>query len=77
MGLTVILQATGEQIGTVVDVYRAGNDLLEVALASDQSDKVSQAQSKTVLIPFVEAIVPVVDLRQQRIEITPPKGLID
>jgi 16S rRNA processing protein RimM len=31
----------------------------------------------TVLIPFVEAIVPVVDLEQRRIEITPPEGLIE
>jgi 16S rRNA processing protein RimM len=29
-----------------------------------------------VLIPFVDAIVPVVDLPNRRIEITPPPGLI-
>ena len=77
MGLTVILQATGEQIGTVVDVYRAGSDLLEVALATDQADKPLQAQPRTILIPFVEPIVPVVDIAQGRVEITPPDGLID
>ena len=32
---------------------------------------------KTLLIPFVEEIVPVVDLNEQRIEITPPPGLLD
>ena len=32
---------------------------------------------KTVLIPFVKAIVPVVDLRAKRIEITPPDGLLE
>jgi 16S rRNA processing protein RimM len=31
----------------------------------------------TVLIPFVKEIVPVVDLEQKRIEITPPPGLIE
>ncbi len=31
----------------------------------------------TVLIPFVKAIAPVVDLQQGRIEITPPAGLLD
>ncbi|MGD1865455.1 MAG: ribosome maturation factor RimM [Phormidesmis sp.] len=32
---------------------------------------------KTLLIPFVEDIVPVVDISSGRIEITPPIGLID
>ncbi|MFH7030213.1 MAG: ribosome maturation factor RimM [Heteroscytonema crispum UTEX LB 1556] len=32
--------------------------------------------SKTVLIPFVKAIAPVVDLESRRIEITPPAGLL-
>lgn len=77
LGVRVILQATGEQIGTVTDVYRAGNDLLEVALANVNPDNVDKNQARTVLIPFVEAIVPVVDLTQGRIEITPPDGLID
>ena len=77
LGLAVILQATGKQIGTVVDVYRAGNDLLEVALASDYLETAGNDQSRTVLIPFVEAIVPVVDLTQGQVEITPPRGLID
>lgn len=33
--------------------------------------------AKTLLIPFVEEIVPVVDLSAKRIELTPPPGLID
>ncbi len=32
---------------------------------------------KTLLIPFVEDIVPVVDIAAGRVEITPPEGLID
>jgi 16S rRNA processing protein RimM len=68
IGCAVFLQATRELIGTVQSMFVAGNDLLEVkAIASD----------KTVLIPFVEAIVPVVDPIAKRIEITPPLGLID
>jgi len=31
----------------------------------------------TILIPFVKAIAPVVDLQQRRIEITPPAGLLE
>ena len=34
-------------------------------------------QPKTILIPFVKEIVPMVDLEQKRLEITPPKGLIE
>ena len=60
-------QATQQSIGTVTEIFAAGNDLLEVKLHN---------ASTPVLIPFVEAIVPVVDLAQRRIEITPPPGLI-
>lgn len=34
-------------------------------------------QPKTLLIPFVKEIVPVVDLQNRRLEITPPQGLIE
>lgn len=34
-------------------------------------------QAKTILIPFVKEIVPMVDLQQKRLEITPPKGLLE
>lgn len=68
IGCEVFLQATGALIGKVQSLFVAGNDLLEVkAIAS----------SKTVLVPLVEAIVPVVDTKAKRIEITPPDGLID
>ncbi|MBL1179433.1 ribosome maturation factor RimM [Pantanalinema sp. GBBB05] len=67
IGLEVIDQATQTVVGQVVQLISAGNDLLEVE-RSDQT---------RVLIPFVKAIVPIVDLEQGRIEITPPAGLID
>ncbi|NJN86789.1 MAG: ribosome maturation factor RimM [Leptolyngbyaceae cyanobacterium SL_7_1] len=69
LGLEVFDQATQTLVGTVTNVVPAGNDLLEVTLAGEPA--------KTVLIPFVMAIVPVVDLAQRRIEITPPVGLIE
>lgn len=68
VGLAVFDQASQQQIGTVTDILPAGNDLLEVELSG---------KAQKVLIPFVMAIVPVVDLAQQRIEIAPPPGLID
>ncbi|HEY9699283.1 MAG TPA: ribosome maturation factor RimM [Trichocoleus sp.] len=72
LDLIVVDQASQETIGVVVDVLSAGNDLLQVKLQAADPD-----QPETVLIPFVEAIVPVVDLQQRRIEITPPPGLLD
>ena len=39
--------------------------------------KAKKKAPKTLLIPFVEEIVPVVDIAAGRIEITPPPGLID
>ncbi|MBE9076570.1 ribosome maturation factor RimM [Romeria aff. gracilis LEGE 07310] len=96
VGLSVILRESQTQIGQVVDILSAGQDLLEVALDADalntqnldtqnrQTDlspqkggsKARSRRSK-ILIPFVEQIVPVVDLANQRIEIDPPSGLIE
>ena len=68
IGLTAIDQASGDTIGIVRDVVSAGNDLLVVELQTD---------GREVYIPFVDEIVPVVDLEQQRVEVTPPAGLLD
>jgi 16S rRNA processing protein RimM len=64
VGLEVRLE--GVAIGTVSNLIHAGNDLLEIDLDGRQ-----------VLIPFVEAIVPVVEMEQGWIGITPPPGLLD
>lgn len=86
VGLPVFMQDDGKFIGTVVDLINAGNDLLEVRLEEGE-DKETRGQGdkensktqnpKNVLIPFVKAIVPVVDLEAGRIEITPPDGLLN
>ncbi len=67
VGLAVFDQASQQQIGHVTDILSAGNDLLEVELLN----------GKKALIPFVEPIVPIVDLANRRLEITPPAGLIE
>ncbi len=72
IGLEVFDQATQVVVGTVVSIVQAGNDLLEV-----QRGQTGAKKAQTLLIPFVDAIVPVVDLQQRRIEITPPSGLIE
>ncbi|MBE9035276.1 ribosome maturation factor RimM [aff. Roholtiella sp. LEGE 12411] len=81
MGLEVFMQTSGELVGKVVDIIAAGNDLLEVELhpsfAHDKGQMTNDQKQKTVLIPFVKAIAPVVDLPAGRIEITPPPGLLE
>lgn len=87
IGLEVFNQLTQELLGTVVDVLSAGNDLLEVQLAPTNDGIIQvkkpgkkskqSAKPKTVLIPFVKAIAPVVDLENKRVEITPPPGLLE
>ncbi|MEH2045705.1 ribosome maturation factor RimM [Nostoc sp.] len=81
IGLEVFMQVSGELVGTVVDIIPAGNDLLEVKLhpsfTTDKGQITNDKKQKTVLIPFVEAIAPVVDLPSGRIEITPPPGLLE
>jgi 16S rRNA processing protein RimM len=68
IGLEVRLQASGERIGRVCDLLHAGNDLLDVELS---------AGGQRLLIPFVEAIVPRVELAEGWIGVTPPPGLLE
>lgn len=67
IGLTIIDHLTRTPIGKVIKIANAGNDLLEIQLL-ENSDQ-------TVLMPFVKALVPVVDINNQIIEVSPPKGL--
>ncbi|MGB3203938.1 MAG: ribosome maturation factor RimM [Crinalium sp.] len=77
VGAEVFNQLTGENLGVVISVISAGNDLLEVKphpISSPHQGK--QKPAKNILIPFVKEIVPVVDIVQKRIEINPPPGLL-
>lgn len=74
-------------MGTVINVFNSGaNDLLQVLLDSsfDILDKNGKprsagidASSQLVWVPFVEAIVPDVDMKRREMHITPPKGLLE
>ena len=68
MGLEVRLLPDASPIGHVRDLIHAGNDLLEVELT---------ASGRSLLIPFVQAIVPQVELGEGWIGITPPPGLLE
>ncbi|MBC8121420.1 MAG: ribosome maturation factor RimM [Gemmatimonadaceae bacterium] len=64
----VFRQDTGEQVGVVKDVIRAGNDLLVVGLSGS---------GKEVLVPFVPELVPEVDVSQGRVVVNPIPGLLN
>ena len=55
-------------IGKVIDLENEKNNLLVIELIKNQ---------KKVLIPFVEEIVPIVDIKNNFITINPPKGLLE
>ena len=69
IGLTVVTVA-GEQVGAVADVLHHGQDLLVIDGAGPRS-------GAQILIPFVAALVPQVDVAGGRLVIDPPPGLID
>jgi 16S rRNA processing protein RimM len=60
----------GAHVGTVCSVMSGANELLEIRL-------VDSAEGKTALVPFAQALVPVVDLKNRRIEIANLPGLIE
>ena len=69
IGLTVVDPA-GELVGEVAHVLHYGQDLLVIDGAGDRA-------GREILIPFVSAIVPEVDLEARRLRIEPPPGLLD
>ena len=67
VGLEARLAADGPALGTVTDLISGGNDLLEITTTDDRK----------LLIPFVEAIVPEVQLDGGWLLLTPPPGLLE
>ena len=61
------LEPQGAAIGRVTDLISGGNDLLEI----------TTADSRKLLIPFVKAIVPEVQLEKGWLLLTPPPGLLE
>ena len=59
----------GEAVGVVTDVRHHGQDLLVIDAGPDGRD--------SLLVPFVAAIVPEVDVPAGRLVIDPPPGLLD
>ena len=55
-------------IGKVIDLENEKNNLLVIELFKNQ---------KKVLIPFVDKVVPIIDIKNNFLIITPPKGLLE
>jgi 16S rRNA processing protein RimM len=60
------LAGNAESIGTVNNLIRRGDDLLDIQRVS----------GKTVLVTFMEAIVPDVQLEKGWLLLTPPPGVL-
>jgi 16S rRNA processing protein RimM len=69
IGLAVLTQ-DGQHVGDVTDVLHHGQDVLVVTGSGDRA-------GAEILIPFVMAIVPEVDLAAGRLRVDPPPGLLD
>lgn len=68
IGLAAVL-VSGEKLGSVRAVLNFGaGDLLEIA--PDET-------GETLVVPFSDAVVPVVDVKAGRVVIDPPDGLLD
>ena len=67
IGLEARLSADGEAIGTVSDLISGGNELLEL----------KTPDGRTLMVPFVQAIVPKVYINEGWLLLTPPPGLIE
>ena len=71
----------GQVVGKVVDVVDSpAQSLLKIRLTepvvTGQNSKGEDVVEKTALVPFVEALVPDIDLEEQYLTLDPPGGLI-
>jgi 16S rRNA processing protein RimM len=60
----------GAEVGTVSDIIGSNSELLEIK-------KKGEADKEPILVPFVEALVPVVDIEGRRVEVVALPGLLD
>jgi ribosomal 30S subunit maturation factor RimM len=57
-------------VGTISDVVGANAELLEIT-------KIDSTGEEPVLVPFVQSLVPTVDLKAGRVEVVDLPGLLD
>ncbi|MBW3079263.1 ribosome maturation factor RimM [Bifidobacterium simiiventris] len=67
----------GQVVGKVVDVLDGFQSLLKVRLANPVRDpETGEVTENSALVPFVDELVPDIDLNEQYLTIDPPGGLI-
>lgn len=66
----IAVTVDGAKIGTVIEVRHLGQDLLVIERAA------ADGTEAEVLVPFVSALVPDVDVTAGRVVIDPPPGLL-
>jgi len=70
-----VLTVTGEPVGVVADVLHQGQDMLVIRPPGRSAG--AGPEREQILVPFVAAIVPEVDVKAGRLVIDPPPGLLD
>jgi 16S rRNA processing protein RimM len=75
VGLEVVT-AAGEPVGAVTEVLHQGQDLLVIQPPAGPGAP-GRPSGNPILVPFVAAIVPEVDVAAGRLVIDPPPGLLD
>jgi 16S rRNA processing protein RimM len=65
-----VLTVAGQPVGVVTDVLHQGQDMLVIQPPAGP-------ERDPILVPFVAAIVPEVDVKAGRLVIDPPEGLLD
>ncbi|MDB5099301.1 MAG: rRNA processing protein RimM [Cyanobacteria bacterium RYN_339] len=67
LGLKAVHDEDGRELGTITEVLRAGQDLLEIRTPDGQE----------VLVPWVDAFVKKIDLKAGEVRLTPVEGLFE
>lgn len=76
VGLTVLTPG-GERVGEVSDVLHHGQDLLVVRRQASGAEGGGGGGGGEVYVPFVKALVPVIDLEAGTLVVDAPPGLLD
>jgi 16S rRNA processing protein RimM len=75
IGLKVEMLDSGDEIGTVIDVLDGTGTYDVLRIEHFETDVEGNARKS--LLPFAKELVPVVDLEQKVLRVTPPEGLFD
>ncbi|HEY9679475.1 MAG TPA: ribosome maturation factor RimM [Drouetiella sp.] len=65
-----VFTTDGAEVGTVSDIIGNNSELLEIT-------RLGEKNKEPILVPFVEALVPLVDIEGRRVEIVALPGLLD